>query len=209
VTAIVLKVNGERVYESASGAAAYADRRRADKIDGDLKETISKLERRWKNKGLVSEKKRKSNALTVWYELGSELNRIGNQYRIFGTTDEPPFWRALYDIVPKTVQRKRMPKRSKEWRRNHFRLCALMAKRSFTEIKRVGAWSVWRDLFDNAKLFDDPRVFDWVAGKITKVSGGHKSIRPFIHAVRRRIKRLDTTILSDDELKEKLESIQL
>jgi hypothetical protein len=83
-----------------------------------------------------------------------------------------------------------------------------MAERDWSEVQEVGNWSIWRDLFDNSKLLEDERVFDWVVDAIKALKLGHKELRPFIHAVRRRLKKIDTSILTTEELFLKLNEVK-
>lgn len=206
--AIILRKNKNKTYLSSSGVITNSDKRIADKLDRELSRTLKNLENDWLKRGLLTKSGVKKEALRIWYELGNVLNKLIDKYNIRGTSDEPFFWRSVYDHVSTLVQKKPPPKRSDEWRRNHFRLCALMAQRTWSEVQQVGPWSVWRDLFDNLKLLEDRRVLDWVVKKIGELNLGHKELRPFIHSARRRLIKIDTGVLNDDELKKKLDDIE-
>ena len=208
--AILVRKNNQKIYLSSSGAVSNREKKIADKIDRKLNESLKTLERKWLSEGLLTSKGVKKNALLIWYELGKSLNQIIDQYKVRGTNDEPFFWQSIYGHVSPIVQRNPAPKRSLEWKRNHFRLCAKMAERSWNEVNKVGTWSEWRDIFDNAKILEDDRVLDWVVKTISNSSKrGHKELRPFIHATRRRLTKIDTTILSEKELSSKLDDINV
>lgn len=207
--AILFKKKGQRVYISASGAVTDSDKDRADKINQTLKRSIKHLESEWIKKRMLTKGGVKKDTLRIWYELGEVLRKISEKYGIVGTTDEPFFWQVIYEYVSPRVQKNPPPKRSSEWKRNHFRLCSLMASRSWDEVKSVGTWSVWRDIFDNSKLLEDDRVFEWVVDTIKRSGVGHKELRPFIHSTRKRLKKIDTSILSDSELLSKLQEVKV
>lgn len=207
--AILLRKKNQKVYVSSTGAVTDKEKIRADKLDSYLAASIKRLEKNWIEKGLLSKGGIKKDVLKIWYEMGDLLNKVVDKFKIRGTTDEPIFWQAIYGYVSKLVQRRPPPKRSTEWQRNHFRLCAKMAERPWQEVQRVGTWSMWRDIFDNSKLLEDERVFDWVVQTIVKSGLGHKDLRPFIHATRRRLKKIDTSILKDHELSAKLEEVEI
>lgn len=206
--AIILRKSGRKIYASSSGAVTNKDKERADKLDKELEKKIQSLEQSWLERRFLTSNGTKKETLRVWYELGEALNKISKKYNIKGSTEEPLYWLSIYDHVSPLIQRKKPPKTSRQLTRNHFRLCGIMAQRGWSEVKQVGPWSVWRDLFDNSKLLEDKRVFDWVVKKIRVSRMGHKELRPFIHASRRRIAKIDSSVLSNKELRQKLEQIK-
>lgn len=206
--AILFRKKGIKVYTNASGAVTDNDKLKADKIDITLKRSLNRLESEWIKEGTLTKDGTKKDTLKIWYEVGKLLKKIATKYKIIGTTDESFYWQVIYEYVSPRIQKKSAPKRSSVWKRNHFRLCSIMANRSWDEVKSVGTWSVWRDIFDNAKLLEDDRVFDWVVNTIRQSGLGHKQLRPFIHATRRRLKKIDTTVLTDNELMTKLHEIE-
>jgi hypothetical protein len=157
---------------------------------------------------LILENGTKKDALRIWFDIGTLLNEIADRYNIIGTSDEPYFWQAIYNHVSPLIQRSAPPQNSSS-NKNHFRLCAryMAAKWDWKFVSGVGNWSVWRDLFDNSRLLDDPRIFEWVVEVIHGSGLGHKKVRPFVHEVRRSIKNKDTTVLSDKELAAKLQPL--
>jgi hypothetical protein len=206
--AIVLFRGGEKYYASGTGRVTGDDRVKADQLDKELRFKLKAFEKNMVKNGLVLSDGTKKDALRVWYEVGKLLNEIGTSYGILGTSDEPYYWQTIYNYVSPLVQRAEPPKSSTSPLRNHFRLCAYMAKRGDWEfVKNVGNWSVWRDLLDNIRLQEDPRVFDWVVNAMHKSGLGHKEARPFIHEVRRSIKNKDTKVLTDRELITKLQPL--
>jgi len=206
--AIKLKKNGEFTYASYTGLVSNLEREIADKIYEELKESISSLENNLLKRKLLTQKGRKRDALRVWFEFGNVLNRIAEKYNIIGTQDEEFFWRSIYNHISSIVQKGPMPKRSENWKQNHFRLCALMArKRSWEKVKDVGNWSIWRDIFDNKKILNDERLFNWTVNQIRKLRKkrwGHKKIRLFLYTISQRFKNIETGLLTHNELKVKL-----
>lgn len=203
--AIILIKNGQKVYQSQTGIVTESEKEKADKLDIALKKDIQNLENAWIESGVLTKSGIKKDAQKIWYDMGKLLNDIIDRFKIRGTEEESYFWQAIYDYVSDKIQKLPPPKKYKEKTRNHFRLCAKMAEWSWDEVRGVGNWSVWRDLFDNSKLMDDDRVFEWVVNSIQALKLGHKEYRPFIHAVRRRLKKIDTSILTTEELWSKLD----
>ena len=206
--AIILIKDNQKIYKSLSGVVTQGEKDFADRIDMDLEKGLSDLEKSWIASGVITKVGIKKDALKVWYQTGQFLNRIANKYKLRGTDDELYFWQSVYGHVSPMVQKNPPPQKNKGKTRNHFRLCAKMAERDWEEVQQVGNWSVWRDLFDNSKLMEDERVFDWVVDAIKALKLGHKELRPFIHATRKRLTNLDTSILSKQELWTKLDEVK-
>jgi hypothetical protein len=211
--AIKLKKNGEFVYTSQTGLVSESERKKADLLYKEIQKSIYTLEKKLLKKQILTREGRKKNALRVWFEFGKLLHRIVKKYNIIGTPDEEFFWQSIYDHVSPIVQKKPMPKRSKNWKQNHFRLCFLMAKnRNWESVKSVGNWSLWREIFDNKKILEDERLFNWTVNKIIKLRKqgmGHKKIRPFLYEISKRFKRIDTNLLTNKELTTKLQDLKI
>jgi hypothetical protein len=206
--AILIRKNNKKVFVSDSGVVTNLDKERAEKISAELKRDINRLEASFIRDGYLTEDGRKLDALRIWYEIGRALNRVIDKHAIRGTNEEQYFWLSIYDYVSGRIQKSPPPKRSMEWRRNHFRLCAKMAEYSWDTVSRVGPWSLWRDLFDNSKLLEDKRVFDWLVGRLKENSEGHKEMRPLIHKIRRGLKNIDTSVLNIQELHDRLARLE-
>lgn len=206
--AIILLRNDEKTYISGAGRVTGDDKKRADNIYQDLKKQLSAYETSAANKGYVLPDGTKKNALKIWYDIGKILNEIAAKYSILGTSDESYYWQSVYDHISPLFQ-KSQPPRTATGANNHFKRCALMARgRDWKLVQNVGNWSTWKDLLDNIKLHQDPRVFDWVVDTLHNHTLGHKEARPFMHAARRSIKDKDTTVLTNKELTAKLQPLK-
>jgi hypothetical protein len=205
--AIVLLRGGEKYYASSTGRVTNEDRQKAEQIDNELSHKLKKYEKEALRKAIILPNGTKKDALRIWYDIGSLLNGVATKHRILCTSDEPLYWQSIYNHIPAIIQRNDTPQ-SASTKKNHFRQCAYMAgKGDWKFVKSVGNWSVWRDLLDNSRIQEDARVFDWVVHTIHKSGLGHKEVRPFIHEVRRSIKNKDTSVLTDEELKAKLQPL--
>jgi len=85
-----------------------------------------------------------------------------------------------------------------------------MTKYNWKTVMSIGNWSIWREIFDNKKIIEDNRILSWVIEKLKKFKKyklGHKDIRPFLYAVSNRLKKIDTSVLTQKELYYKLDQI--
>lgn len=206
--AIILLRDDEKTYVSGTGRVTNDEKERADRIYKDLDSKLKAYETKALDKGHILPDGTKKDALRIWYEIGKLLNGVAAKHSIPGTSDEPYFWQSVYDHIPSLFQ-KLQPPQSARGPRNHFKRCALMAsKGDWSFVKGVGNWSIWRDLLDNNRIQEDPRVFDWVVNNLHDSGLGHKGVRPFVHEVRRSIKNKDTTVLTKKELTTKLQPLK-
>ena len=205
--AIILLKGGEKTYVSATGRVTDEEKARANCIFDELRDRLTNYESKAIEDGIIQPDGTRKDALKIWFEVGAILNTIDSLYKISGTSDEIYFWQSVYDHIPLLFQ-KLQPPQSSSGARNHFRRCAYMARRDWGSVKGVGNWSVWRDLLDNIRLQEDPRVFDWVVDNLCDSGLGHKEMRPFIHKVRYNLKGKDTSVLNDYELISKLEPLK-
>lgn len=206
--AILIKKDNKNIFVSGTGVITDSEKKRAENLSAELKKSLSFMDEDFIKRGFLTKRGVKKEALLIWYEIGKVLNEKIDKYKLRGSVEEPYFWQSIYDYISKRIQKNPPPKRSFEWKRNHFRLCAKMAERKWEDVKTVGPWSVWRDLFDNNKILEDDRVLNIVVEKIKEMNKGHKELRPFIHAIRRELKKVDTSVLSDEEIEKKLNKIK-
>lgn len=207
--AILVYKNNTPEYLSASGAVTDEQKKKALDLHEELKSSIAALETNFYKAGIVYKEGIKNDALRVWYRIGKLLNHIAKKYGILGTTDEIYFWPAIYNYVSKNIQKKSPPKNYRDLYRNHFKRCSILANYNWITVKRVGTWAEWRDLLDNKTLLIDERVLKWTIKKIIKLHIGHKEFRPFLHNLRRGVKRYNTGIFDDQELEKLLNRIAL
>jgi len=199
--AILLYENGEKIYKFGqfTGVAAdtSAEKKRADLIDASLEKAFNRQEKIWVEMGFIKNNKIiKNSALHVWYDTGRIVNNVADEYNIFGTHDEFYYWQAINHYI-------------KSNRDGHFQNCSILAKRHWEEVKSVGNWSVWRDILDTKNVVKDERVLDWIVSKVKNKHLGHKEIRKITQLVAREMKFADTSVLSNDELFERLEELKL
>jgi len=210
---IVFKKNNQYIYKSEKGFLDEEEIEQAEKMAKALDKEFTNFEKKMKKLGKIKQNKKKD-VIFIWYNLGKLIRKYITKYEIkTETLGINEFWRALYDFSPTTIINN-FPNRSKSLTQNHFYLCYLISEFDWNFVKKVGNWAIWREIFDNKQILKDEkkRVLIWVANKISffKKNGikDHKKIRPFLYAVSKRIKNLETRVLSDQELINKLEEIK-
>lgn len=212
MAAVIFKKNNERVYVSGTGVITSVEKKKAEKLDERLRIDIKNLENKLQKESLITQDGIKKNALKIWYEFGLTIRKITHEFKVIGTNDEPFFWRAIYDHVGIKIQRKPMPKKSMNWKQNHFRLCYIIAQHPWNEIQEIGNWSIWKDILDNKTILEEDRLLNWTTKKIIflrRKGFDHKKIRKFFYSISNKLKKIDISVLTNLELEKKLASIKL
>jgi len=194
------------VYKGSKKILTSLDIKKADELDLELSKTIKKLEKILLKSRILSKEKGKIDALRVWYEVGKTLNKFLADFPI-EKGDEDLFWNSLYGrsfLIHKNIPSQRISQQ-----RNDFKTASLLAKHPWATIKKVGPWAMWREILAYKNIIEDERVLKWVTGELSKKPRTRDEARPFLKAIAKRFKRIDTRILNDKELSAKFREIKI
>lgn len=100
-----------------------------------------------------------------------------------------------------------MPENRVHPARNDFKTASLMAKYPFQIVKDVGPWSVWRGLLGYKTLSNDKRLVDFSINKLIEFHRKRDEAWAFLRALSDSFRKIDTTVLKDDEIKERIDRI--
>jgi hypothetical protein len=84
--------------------------------------------------------------------------------------------------------------------RNDFKLAYLLARYPFSTVKRVGPWTLWREILSYKSFSADKRVMIFVTVELIKSPRTRAKARPFLKEVAKRLRNIDTSVLSEEEL---------
>lgn len=194
--AIKLRRNENFSYVGFVGFLDQKTKKRADEIYQEANTELHNLNQK-------INLNREIDSLERWYIIGNLINKMIEKFKI-SYIEKKYFWIMLYDFggvgIPKYEKKPPV--------RNDFRVASILAKYKLKDVKRVGAWSLWREIIGSTKIGSDDRVARWVADYILRNNiKTRDGARPLLKAVRNRFKKMDTTILSDGELVKKLKEI--
>jgi hypothetical protein len=221
-----ISVGGKRVlpkiYKSESQRPLTKSAKdQAQKLDDLIGTRMQHIESEMRTLKLL-ELKGHRGVLRLWYEVGKRLSFVEST-DLVSNEDRKYIWRALYDhagelapVNPRPDQAAIAQYRRAENVRNHFRYCYLIATK-FSDIdfvESVGDWSSWIDLLDSPTIQHDERILEWIASKQPgplRHSTRKDWLRKIINGIRREFPAAgamtDTTVLDDDELKQRLETM--
>lgn len=185
--AIKLKKGDSYLYQSSEGVLNSVSKLRADHIYEDAVREFREL--------ACDEK----DALGTWYKRGLLANKLIAKHKI-GPEEKKFYWLMLYN-----ASSLKAPERSKN-ARNDFQAASILALYQLNDLRKVGSWGLWREVIGSTSINADERVASWVAKRIIDEKISRDNARPLLRYVRNRLKGLDTSVLSDTELHQKLNS---
>lgn len=208
-----------KTYKSASQRPlTKSEREKANKLDDLIEHEMRDIENEMEKRGLLELKSHRG-VLRLWYEVGKRLSFVETT-NLVSAEDRKFIWRALYDHAQKLAPTPPHPdpnrslNRRADDPRNHFRYCHLLAKKfhDFDFVESVGDWSSWIDLLGSPTIQNDERILEWIASKQQSSAEDSRVdwLRKIINGVRREFPAVgamtDTTVLTERELTQKLES---
>jgi hypothetical protein len=171
----------------------------ARELDRYLHTKLSKVESSLAAKGLlskeISEGDSKVGSVEVWYALGRELRTICEKLQISNQRERQWLWEAIHNLHAssriKRVERRRG--------RNHFEYCYRVA--GFPKIVAAKLnWGEWVYFFDSLTVRQESRADDWLTKKAKAGNVDRRLLRRLTQNLNRRIRKMDTSVLEDDEL---------
>lgn len=200
------KIDDVTVYKS-DGLVTKEEQEKADKLDYALELELKKIEKEMQKKGFLRLKGKKKGVLRLWYEIGSRLRPFLDGLDLT-PEDRNNVFRAIYYHAgclapgPISIRAIRRPKDS------HFSYCYLLGSFSWDFVEKAGDWTSWSELFDSILFKSDLRMIEWLSFKQKYSKGSQQNwLRPLTKSIRNNMKDVDTTVLSKEELFDRLDNV--
>lgn len=191
-------------YRSSKGLILPHEAKKADKFDKSLNEIFRKMESFVIKNNLLSRVGNKDNTLKFWYYIGRTIRDFLKKNNI-SKEDENIFWRNLYEKSELIHGGKLLSKVSLT--RNDFKIAVKLSEYNFNTIKMVGPWSLWREMLSYKKIQEDQRLLDYVIMSFSNKQITRDNARFILKSIIDRFKRIDTNILTQEELQKKINEI--
>ena len=206
----VIQQYGAKVYlTERKGHLTRTDKEIADEIDEFLGHAVPRIEEKLSREGLLA-LRGKDGVIRLWYETGLELRRLwGEVTRRFGLPDTELklFLRAVHDHAKAL----KADSRSDRLSNSYFYYCYLLAEFPRSLLESAGNWTAWVEFLDSPRVRDDRRILEWFVTKspVAPPTGYTKLkwFRAIMRSIRDRFREIDTTMLSESELFEKLDEV--
>jgi len=196
--------NGMPMYRSTVIPPPEEDMERAKRLGQYLTTRIPEIE-----KGLKSEfrrargRKHRPGDARMWRTLGEELERICKMYSLENARERGWLWEAIQNLYASDFIKKKERGRT----RNHFEYCYQLAQFPAEFSDQIN-WSEWVYFFDSRPVREDQRTVAWLKKKVeTNTAVDRREFRRFIERLNKRIQKLDTSVLTDEELFAMYESV--
>jgi len=181
-------------------------RLQAESLDNIIKQKMKELEFSMNKMGYLNLKNKKG-VIKLWYHVGKGINFI-NDTTIVPREDRKYVWRALYNHAGKLspgIINERVMYRPMT---SHFRYCNIISKYDWNFVESAGNWTAWVEFLDSPAIRDDDRVIDWLGSIQLKAQGSLQDwLRRLTKEIRTSFKNKDTSVFTDDELYNKLNTI--
>ncbi|GEM_PF-1064912 len=208
----------ETHYKSARGTLTKADETLANKNDAEIEKQFREIERDFTKKKLL-ELKKTHRVLKLWWELGRRLKFL-KKIDVGDERDRIWLWRACYDHCGKLNPSRdgKLSVRARHRLKNsHFRYAALLGELDWETADAIGIWDSWSGICDSECFQNDERFVDWLnervhvskspVARLLKAKKHQDLFRELAKQIRHRFKKMDTSILSEEELFEKLDEV--
>ena len=192
-------------YRGSSYILTPHDIKEADSFDAKLNSAINKIENILLALKALSKSGKKNDPLLVWYTVGSHINEFLRKNSV-SKEDERLFWESLYGRS--SLLQKTNPKGRVGMTRNDFVAASLLARYSYGVLEKVGPWALWREILSYKSLTIDERLLKWLIDYLEKKNTTRDGARPLLKGLSTRFKKIDTTVLSDWELLQKLKEFE-
>ena len=169
----------------------------AKKFDKYLSVRIPEIERELKAEARrAGRKKQGQGDVLTWHLLGSKLRDICVEYSINTARERHWLWESLQNLHASDFIKKK--ERGKT--RNHFEYCCELARFPIYFASRI-KWSEWAYFFDSRTVREDRRVTDWLYKKAEGDNSlGRQQFRRSVQKLNKKIEKLDTSVLTEEEL---------
>jgi hypothetical protein len=196
--AIITEKHAHGRVNFKSNAPLTADlQKQAEAFDKYLGSRVPEIIRELRYEGLLKSKgkvqRTDEGSVRLWHALGKKLRKICYEAGIEGRRERRWLWEALENVYP-TEPIKRV---SRGKGRIHFEYCYRLSKFSIDSTKQLH----WSYFFDSKTVREEERIDDWLIALMEKgTTISRAAFRLFVQDLNKRIKKLDTSELSTEEL---------
>jgi len=202
-----------QVYRSSASKGSLIDPsevKTADAVDRFLRKRIPQTERMLAGQGLSALRGKREDAVKFWYSVGVELRKlwaeVQEKFKVPDTELDLFLWAVNDHAKLFKVRTPPEPTRSLLYH------AYSMAQFPEETVERVGTWTEWIRLLDYKRAKADKRLVEWFADRAitSQPPDGCTSGKWFgtlMKAMTTRFERIDTTVLTKDELYQKLDDL--
>jgi hypothetical protein len=193
--------NGKVNIKATSPLTTELEKQARD-LDKYLERRVPELIKELIAEGLLEEtvvgnlKKQKEGVVQLWHSLGTKLRAICYETGIQKRRERRWLWEAMENVYPTNPIRRASRGRA----RIHFEYCYRLAQFPIEFAKQLH-WSEWVTFFDSKTVREEQRIDDWLRTMVEQgTTIGRSDFRKFVQTLNKRIRNIDTSELTTEEL---------
>lgn len=175
---------------------------RAKLLDTYLAKRVPEIEQELVREGLLldevpsEEGTQAKGDVVLWHTLGTKLREVCDHAGLQMRREMRWLWEAINNIYASP----RIKRAARGKTRNHFEYCYRLSQFPMESAKQVN-WSEWVYFFDSRTVREEPRVDAWLSSIVGRGERLDRRIfRRFAEKLNQRVRGMDTSVLSQDEL---------
>jgi len=176
--------------------------KQAEELDKYLRNAVKQMEVSLINEGILDQaipdagSSKSRGSVALWHAVGMQLREIADRARVGGARERRWLWEAIDNLH--STERLRRARRGKT--RLHFEYCYRLAAFPEPTAAKLN-WSEWVYFFDSLTVREEPRADEWLRRVLDEDHTlSRVAFRRFTENLNRRIRKMDTSILTDAEL---------
>lgn len=199
--AIITEKHAHGRVNFKSNAPLTADlQKQAEAFDRYLGTRVAEIIRELRYEGLLKPKgkiqRTDEGSVRLWHSLGTKLRKICDEAGIQGRRERRWLWEALENVYPTDPIRRV----SRGKGRIHFEYCYRLSQFPIELAKQLH-WSEWVTFFDSKTVREEERIDLWLLELMKKGTIiSRANFRLFVQNLNKRVRKLDTSELSSEEL---------
>jgi len=200
--AIITKKEPRTTIRSTGGFLTEELEESAEILDNYLAKRIPQIEQELISLGVLEKTIPKDQTklgrgdVLLWHSLGKKLRSLCQEKKILGRKERRWLWEAIENIHAT----RRILRAARGRTRIHFEYCYRLSKVPLEFADQVN-WSEWVYFFDSRTVREESRIDDWLLKLVNRGEKiNRKNFRQFVERLNKRVKKLDTSELNQEEL---------
>jgi len=200
--AIITKKEPRTTIRSTGGFLTEELEESAEILDNYLAKRIPQIEQELISLGVLEKTIPKDQTklgrgdVLLWHSLGKKLRSLCQEKKILGRKERRWLWEAIENIHAT----RRIIRATRGRTRIHFEYCYRLSKVPLEFADQVN-WSEWVYFFDSRTVREESRIDDWLLKLVNRGEKINRKIfRQFVERLNKRVKKLDTSELNQEEL---------
>jgi hypothetical protein len=200
------KFNNVKFYLSDKRGLTQEEKERAEKLDQYIESALKNITNLCRSNGLLA-LKGKSGVIALWHFVGQRIAEFVDDVHIVLPEDRKYIWRALWDHSGELAPGEKENRSRKAGSfRDHWHYCYMISRYSLGQVTKAGNWRAWVEFLDSPWTRNDERIPEWISRKMSNPPC-QNWLRKFTPSVRNALRNVHTSVLTQEELDQRLDKL--